>query len=334
MENPYVFVDNTSPEIEYVGDWEVDTVNSNNTFGGSQNVYRVGGSNSTAYMEFNIVGKGAEVYGTYDSALELKSQMDGSIYTSLDDGKGNPGGRKGVRIFDLGSLSGPRTINIQPLAGQFIVDYLIYSPIGRTEFSGKQLVFDDTNPSLNFSGAWTPRAKFDASALPFNNTLTSTSQKGASFAIDFVGSSVAVYGAFNSTTGPLSATFSIDGSNPSPVQLINQTATTTEWTLHRQFFQHTFSDPNAETPHVLNVTIAEASESQPFILDYILATGNSHTKLLERQFLKTGSEAKSTGLRVGLIVLGIALALFAWFVFSKWRERKRKAKGLAELSKP
>ncbi|KAJ2915430.1 hypothetical protein MD484_g4997, partial [Candolleomyces efflorescens] len=254
-------------------------------------------------------GKGLEVYGTLDRSLVMRSFMDRTNYTPLDYTAGIPTGRKGVKIFDLGVLSGPHTVILEPQQGQLIVDYLIYTPVGNTEFDGKQLIYDDTNPSFNFSGSWTPAQDLDLTALPFNDTYTSTAQIGSSFAIDFVGNSVSVYGAFNPSPGVVSATFSVDGSTPSPATLLNRTAPEDDWSMHQQFFQHSFTEVS-ETPHVLNVTVVSASESQPFILDYVITTGNPHTALSVRPFKKEGSQLKSVGLRVGLIILGIAMALF------------------------
>lgn len=95
--------------------------------------------------------------------------------------------QKGVKIYDLGVLSGPHTIRLSPQTGSLVIDYLLYTPVGKTELDGKQLAYDNTNPAFNYSGAWTPREQFDTTSLPFNNTLATTSQKGSSFAIDFVG---------------------------------------------------------------------------------------------------------------------------------------------------
>lgn len=332
MDNPHVFIDNTSPEIKYSSEWQVDTsATANNTFGNSQSISRAG--STPGVLQFEFTGKGAEIYGTLDPALKLDSKMDGANYTPLDDGEGNPPGRKGVKIYDLGVLSGPHTIRLSPQTGSLVIDYLLYTPVGKTELDGKQLAYDNTNPAFNYSGAWTPREQFDTTSLPFNNTLATTSQKGSSFAIDFVGSSIAVYGAINSTPGLLSATFSIDGSTPEPIVLANRSQATSDWTLHTLFFLHTFSEVNTEAPHILNVTVVETSESQPFQLDYALTTGNAHTTLVERRFEKTGEAAKSSGLKIGLIVLGIAVILVLGVAFGKWRSKRKKAKGLSELSK-
>ncbi|KAJ2934133.1 hypothetical protein H1R20_g2941, partial [Candolleomyces eurysporus] len=239
----------------------------------------------------------------------MKSFMDRTVYTPPDATGGAPSGRKGVKIFDLGVLSGPHTVLLEPQQGQLIVDYLIYTPVANTKFDGRQLIYDDTNPSFNFSGPWTPAENFDLSALPFNDTYTSTGQIGSSFAIDFVGNSISVYGAFNPSPGVVSATFSVDGSAPSPVQLLNRTSSSDDWAMHQLFFQHNFTEVS-ETPHILNVTVVNASDSQPFFLDYVITTGNPHTKLSVRQFKKQGAALKSTGLKIGLIILGIAIALF------------------------
>ncbi|KAJ3538181.1 hypothetical protein NMY22_g5272 [Coprinellus aureogranulatus] len=339
-ENPHVFLDSSSPEIVYTGACEVSTSNANDTWGGSQHVCQ-----PTSAVDIKFYGKGLEVFGELDTSLHLDSSMDDATYTRLpDEFEGIASGTKGVKLFDLGALSNPHTVHLEPTSGRLIVDYVIYTPVGKTKLDGKQLIYDDTNPSFTFSGDWTHHSAFEAQglgALPFNDTLAGTTQNGSSFSIEFVGSTVAVYGAFNSSAGSLSATFSVDGSAPSPLQLLNQSAGTTEadWSLHQALFQYTFSEANTEAPHVLNVTVVEASESQAPVTDTFAFSvlsavpprlhpyhSNSHTALKERQFKKTGSEAKKTGMRIGLIILGIVVLLYAWYVWRKWRERRKKAK--------
>lgn len=57
-----------------------------------------------------------------------------------------------------------------------------------------------------------------------------------------------------------------------------------------------------------------------------MVRANSFTTIAEKKFVKTGSELKKSSLTVGLIIMGIGLAILSMVIFTFWRKR-RKSKG-------
>ncbi|EAU89631.1 hypothetical protein CC1G_02520 [Coprinopsis cinerea okayama7 len=325
MENPLtVIVDNASDKLGYNGgQWE--TEEAPNTFGGSQSVCFTDRPSGPSNVSFSFLGRSVEVYGTVDRSLVMKTVVNKAPYNPLDETAGAPTGRRGVKLFEAGLISGSHEVRLEPESGQLSIDYFIYSPVGKTKFNGEDLIFDDTHTSLNFTGPWTPMKVTDLPELPFNFTLLSTTQAGASFSFAFTGESISVFGGARPNAGRVSAEYTIDGSSPTSVVTTNRRESQDGWTLHQEYFKYEVKEkPDAE--HILNVTVLEASEEQPFFLDYVIVRGNEHTEMAERRFKKTGSDLSSAGMKIGLVIMAIVVGILLWVGWTFYRKR-RKAKG-------
>ncbi|TFK21816.1 hypothetical protein FA15DRAFT_672187 [Coprinopsis marcescibilis] len=317
MEEPYVFLDSTHGDIRLNGTGWAAGESSNNTVGGSQLIWK-GTGDGTASLEVLFDGRSIAAYGTLDRELVMETYVDESIYHPLDETRGAPSGRRGVKLWGATVISGEHTGLLFPTAGQLAIDYFTVVPDDNAPLDGRDLIFDDVHTSLKFAGAWNPMNSFDLPELPFGDTLMAAGQAGANFTFKFTGSSISVFGVTNSTRG-LSAEYSVDGSAPTTANL---SGSSRELSLHRRLFQHNITD-GPEREHTLTVTVREASESDPFLFDYVVVRGNSHSRVLTKQFKKEGDALNKASLKIGLIVMGISIVVIGWIAWVYYRKKKR-----------
>ncbi|KAH6917864.1 hypothetical protein BKA70DRAFT_1245569 [Coprinopsis sp. MPI-PUGE-AT-0042] len=336
MENPAILIDSSSSKITYNGIlWQqLDSQNSTNVLGGSIHACDIEGElpedDEDVYLSVaSFLTKGFEVYGIMEADLEFKARVDKDPYNILDTTKSEDYGKPGVTVFEAGSIPGQHVLKLFPKRGRFVVDYILVTPVEKTNLNGEDLVFDDANVSFNYTGPWTPLIP-DLPQLPFNRTLMSTTQPGSTLSFPFTGSSITVYGAFNrSSVGLVAAEFSVDDSTPSSLVLANQTEPEQpgSWTLHQQYFQYNVTE-TPQDEHVLHVTVKDASVSQPFYIDYVVVQGNEHSRMAEKSFQKTGSAMKSSGMTIGISFLAIAVVILLVTTWRLYRKRQ-KAKALS-----
>lgn len=75
--------------------------------------------------------------------------------------------------------------------------------------STRSVIIDDRDPQIQYSPGW----QANGSPNEYQRTTTNTARQGASFTLNFVGTSVAVYGTLDSFSFP-NTTY--DGGNPFP----------------------------------------------------------------------------------------------------------------------
>ena len=173
--------------------------------------------------------------------------------------------QQGIKVFQAGIVPGPHTLHLAPKEGLIKVDYILFQPSDKTSLANEDLIFDDANPSFNYTGIWSRFGSdddpMDLPELPFNGTLMSTTQPGSTVSVPFTGSSISIYGAFNqSSSGVVSAEFRLD---EGPLMLVNRTTSNQEegWSLHEKYFEvDVIEKPQDE--HVLHITVKDASASQ------------------------------------------------------------------------
>lgn len=324
MEKPSVLIDSSSSRIKYEGTrWRQVSENSTNALGGSLHVYDAEGEPEKGAMMSvgEFLTRGYEVWGTANEGLLFEAKIDDVQYHALDSRMHDTQGKQGARIFEAGIVPGNHALHLAPQKGQFIVDYILFEPAEKTNLNGEDLIFDDANVSFNYTGTWTSITP-DLPELPFNRTLMSTTLPGSTLSFPFTGSSITVYGAFNRSTGVVSADFSVDDSEPTPLVLVNQTSEQPGWTLHHPYFKYDIAE-NPQDVHTLHVTVKATSASQPFYIDYVIVRGNEHSRIAERDFKKTGAALKNSGMTIGISFLAIIVVILLAVTWRLYRKRQK-----------
>lgn len=191
--------------------------------------------------------------------------------------------QSGVKLWSLTGLDKTyHTIKMLPSAGQFSFDYMAFTPTIYTSFTGQQVIVDDADELLKYSGnnAWSKLTnQVTESGMPYSMTLTTSSTKGSSVQFGFTGesipnrnpiifiyyfkmrgSTIGVYGALNQQSGTLSVEFSVDGATPTVFTPFNgsQSVDPSAWTInHRLFYQDLV--PGV---HSVEVVVSDVSGSQ------------------------------------------------------------------------
>jgi hypothetical protein len=92
-------------------------------------------------------------------------------------------------IWSLDRLE-PTTHSVQlfPVAGTLILDYLSYLPTGPLARNQDTLVVDNLDPQIRYSGTWNNDRDFATPAgSPLNTTVSRTNTVGSSFQFNFTG---------------------------------------------------------------------------------------------------------------------------------------------------
>lgn len=158
------------------------------------------------------------------------------------------------------------TYGIGEVSSMPVFDYLTVTAGPLTPLSGKTLVTDDADASLDFSGSWattSPQAiKFDYSTSLYRDTAHWSSKVGDSVAYQFIGSSVAIYGiATNIASGDIKLSYTIDG--------VTTTKGIPEGTLEALPMTRFFHSDLQPGPHTLIINVTEIAAQQAFGLDFI-----------------------------------------------------------------
>ncbi|THU93860.1 hypothetical protein K435DRAFT_581226, partial [Dendrothele bispora CBS 962.96] len=118
------------------------------------------------------------------------------------------------------------------------------------------IIIDDQDARITYSGQWS----LAGSEMDFRHTLFSSQNSGASASFTFNGSSISVFGRVdNSSSGIVSASFSVDGSYP--VSFANTAQSFVSY--NKQFFQ---SRSLGAGVHKLNIN---SNSENPLWIDYL-----------------------------------------------------------------
>ncbi|KAG6888513.1 hypothetical protein C0995_007756 [Termitomyces sp. Mi166 len=151
----------------------------------------------------------------------------------------------------------------------FSLDFIAITPGNDTSLVGKQLIVDDSHPSLAYTGWWTRNTSaqnmpFTGYNVPFGGGFQLTQDVQASATFTFVaGTSVKVYGLSFQDPPPLYPIFNLDGHSQPRLNDATKTQTNFLW------FSHDDLSPGS---HVLTIEFDPAL-SRPggvFALDYVL----------------------------------------------------------------
>ncbi|TFK21815.1 hypothetical protein FA15DRAFT_758462 [Coprinopsis marcescibilis] len=186
-------------------------------------------------------------------------------------------GKENVPLWGLTGL-GPEThkVILFPLTGTFNFDYVFHPPIVGFGAVGSVVLRDDSAEGFNYTGDWnrSTTASFPP-GLSFRESISQTNSPGASFALNFTGSSITVFGIRHSANGTLEATYIIDDTTTVVVNHFNQTQTVnaSHWALNQPLFSRDL-EPGV---HSLNVTVSQVTGDQAFYFDYVSYTASRLT---------------------------------------------------------
>ncbi|TFK71479.1 hypothetical protein BDN72DRAFT_436534 [Pluteus cervinus] len=131
-------------------------------------------------------------------------------------------------------------------------------------------IVDDHDEELQFKGSWVREVGLQTMfGSAFQNTLTGSRTVGDQMKVEFIGSSIGVYGATNPGSGKLAFNISLD--DAPPVTHIQSDGTQNEsstWSISPEFFYMNWGNNHPER-HELTITVHEVTESQILWLDYI-----------------------------------------------------------------
>ncbi|KAG6888264.1 hypothetical protein C0992_009120 [Termitomyces sp. T32_za158] len=265
---------------------------------------------------------------------------------------------------------GQHNITFEALPDGFVIDYMAITPGNDTILIGKQLIVDDTDPSLTYTGQWVRNttaaipvrsdwgdllgpglSKYNATS--FGGGFHETEDPQASVNFTFIGSSVSVYGFYDFKYPSLPATFTIDGNN----DFINFHLSDYLEQASFLWFESSGLLPGS---HILSVTFKDPSSSiqNPggrFTLDYIVYTPSfpslakqgdptsvtsssfqspSSTRQISLPTATTSSHSVSTAVLIGApiaTIVGILLVACLVYFFRRWTVNK-KIRAMARLA--
>ncbi|KAF8966652.1 hypothetical protein BDZ97DRAFT_1807343 [Flammula alnicola] len=204
---PSVIVDDTvSFDFNYVGEQWTHQTGQSSVFNGTLSVCNAGAKGITPpSLTFFFYGLDINFYGTLTSGLAVNYTIDHSTVRPVT----------GVNLLSLQNLTDVQfhSLELLPTGGQFMLDYVTYTPNTVTPLIATSLIVDDHDTSLQYSANWNHTTGNFNVGHPYNGTMTGTGTKGSTMKFSFVGSAISVYGLLNQVDGRLSASFAVDGAN-------------------------------------------------------------------------------------------------------------------------
>ncbi|KAF4588584.1 hypothetical protein EYR40_010137 [Pleurotus pulmonarius] len=341
MNTSSVIIDDTDTQIQYSPGWQQ---------GGSTNEYKGTTTNAEtkgAFFELKFIGTSITVYGT----LALHSSSN-STYT-VDGGEPFPFRSKGDNLVHYQKIfytSPPLPYMEHTLVGNctddgapVILDYfLIETPLNfltnttspppsiceskpapptaiiigsvlggfallATIFAS--VIVDNADTQITYSPGW----KEDGSPNEYKRTTTNAVMEGASFSLNFTGTSITVYGTLNTDSSP-NSTYVLDGGEPFPFAS-NQASSV----RYQQIFYASPAVPYKEH------TLVGTCVSGRVILDYFVIEtpfDSPHTPLpkpeepdspFNQRVPAVPTAAIIGGVLGGLVFLIALLAFYLWY---------------------
>ncbi|KAJ2934176.1 hypothetical protein H1R20_g2956, partial [Candolleomyces eurysporus] len=302
--------------------WESQTT-APNAFNGTISLCRTGTGGAGAAppsLSYSFDGTGFSLYGRPTEDLSLTYSIDGSSPAPV-------------------TLHTEDSIDIIENARALYLDFITYVPYNISSHVGEDVVVDDQDSTIAYTGTWRP--SFGSSTPvgdPYNGTWSQTRTAGSSFKADFTGSSVSVYGSLRPMSGRLTATYAVDNGTPQSIVHYDGTQTTTpegsvSWGMNRVFYKGDLTPG----PHTITVTVSEVTETQEYFFDYITYKASPQAWVAPTDTPNTPgststSRKMSKGAKAGAIVGSIVgflllLLLLLWFLK---RRRDRRNDGDAE----
>ena len=97
--------------------------------------------------------------------------------------------QNGANIWSLQGLDNNayHTIELFPSSGLFTLDYITVIPNKYSTLTGRNLILDDTDPALLYSGNWSNSTGDFSVGVPFMGTMAGTQTKSSSMKLNFIG---------------------------------------------------------------------------------------------------------------------------------------------------
>ncbi|KAJ6622795.1 hypothetical protein B0H10DRAFT_2012910 [Mycena sp. CBHHK59/15] len=207
MPQRQVVVDDTDPAIHYgPSGWfvaDAETLNGIGNFGPIYNSSSHGTSTDNSTLSFAFNGTSISVMGTINVVTDANNVTDPTWDCFLDQieiESPNPTFKFPENNWvlceqpQIAAGSHVLTVQVHSKGQAFYLDNLLYTPTPDVTFPSAVLVYPNTDTSVNFGGGW--------SSLAFENSTQTT---GAQVSLNFIGTSVSMYG-FVPTELPHNAT--------------------------------------------------------------------------------------------------------------------------------
>ncbi|KAF9561078.1 hypothetical protein CPC08DRAFT_707651 [Agrocybe pediades] len=265
----FIVVDDTNPDIQYVGPWFLDTTGSQDTDGnfGVPYLETLHGTTSSASFSYSFTGTYVNVLGTNnirnDSGI-LDPQWTCFIDNiSIGASSPFPFPENNWLLCSHDHLSeGTYVITVNATVAKqqtFWFDQITYLPLTNVPLNDKVILVNQSDPSLQFDSDW--RA--------LDGLRKVTTQLNSVFRFEFVGVSLSWYGVIpdNYPRSASRGSYSIDGGPPIVFPLNGLPSENAVTQFYQEFFQ-TPSYPAGS--HEIVVTYLGDSQSTPLTLEYLL----------------------------------------------------------------
>ncbi|TFK64248.1 hypothetical protein BDN72DRAFT_963347 [Pluteus cervinus] len=325
---PSIVVDASSSNVSITGT-HCDFLNSTGSTFAATLVFCPINATSPSTISYTFNGTGVDIFGSASSNTSFNYTLDGSSGQQVAVNAA----QAGSSLWSIADLpEGNHTLALIPTSGNLTLDYFLSTPSNDTILDGVDLLYDDTDESMEYHGTWpffVPPST--VVGTPLNTTLHETRTKGDGIFFRFVGSHIAIYGALNQKAGNLSTMFDVDREEPQTLQIFDGTQEVKEdqWEFNHLLFEQDV-DPGE---HVLTLVVEEVTGDQAFYLDYIVTRGINITMLESPQsdFSQKFPEPTASSY-IGIMMVGaMALAIIACLIKSKLTSRqiqRRAGKGL------
>ncbi|KAF8154192.1 hypothetical protein B0H34DRAFT_661801 [Crassisporium funariophilum] len=298
-----IFDDNASDVVYGGGSWTSDF---EAPWYGGESIFPafagVGNNGTFGTLSMTFEGTTIAFFGNtptvFTDSQVLTVSIDGDAPYNTTYGDPNPPSYR--QWYQSPTLAeGRHTILLTHIASTSI-DYSVVTVGSETPLSGKQVILDNEDPIITYSGRWQRNLDQFISSVavhtgnPYQNSTHQTTNPGDTFIFRFSGTSAALYGIYDwSTIGQISATYTLDGAiNPQTYHVFPTTPQFVSGTMQQEnFLFFSFDDiPAGDHTLVVNVT---ACVNQTFALDYITYTPSFAT-LATMPNLTTAAAIKAT----------------------------------------
>ncbi|KAK7023653.1 hypothetical protein VNI00_016615 [Paramarasmius palmivorus] len=362
-----IVVDDTDPRVEYAGSWLSDDTSllDNLSCNGPTYNHTMHGTNqNNTSFSFTFEGDFVSVWGAKDTRKtgqgdadkvvtlpRWQCQIDGSSIPSIDYLTEIDRLTNNILCETRGlSTSSPHTLTLTALIDDpdtqtFWLDKVEYAPAPNVNVTGKVIKVDSSDQNIRYDNTrnWFPNL---GNGILFNYTKTI----GASVFFTFNGTSVSLYGFNEGDSGQklvTNALYSIDNVHDTPFAIRGNRSLPSNSSIGVDYYnEFLFQSPDLE-PGTHNLTITFAGPTSEryhgLTVDYFYVTASEGSIDLTNSVENQGGSFKPEpgpngapvkapiGAIVGSAVGGITLLGLLFFVFIKFRKRKKGSKADTDI---
>ncbi|KAF4618918.1 hypothetical protein D9613_009820 [Agrocybe pediades] len=332
---PAVIVDDRDGYVKYLGNhWKQSTAKS--TFDHTLSSLDAsdvseGPTLSDCLNASSVIASDIALYGTLSGDLKLQYIADSGNQStvSLSLPKNSTGPVTGVELLRLNASSSltRRSLAVFPATGTLNVDYLTYTATSDTNITNRDIILDDRDPRLKYTGAWEKGTAQMPTGAGYGGTMSSTNQTESLMTVQFIGSSIRVYGILNQVEGELIVAVTLDDTtNYIPIYDDTQPVDSSSWTFNAPFWDLRM----AAGPHTLSIEVLRLdSVVYTSSVDNIAITGGGDTT-----WTTSSDKGGTIGTAVGVVVgLFFGCMLFV-IVYKQWRRARAVQNASASQSAP